>query len=100
MMNKPNLYGADFKGFFDNVTHDGISVVLADLGLPYDEVDFVRSLNESIVQLPELVRIEEKQIDLVGQTCLDDSPDWCDLGPSEGVGSVWDEERFLRGSPS
>lgn len=99
-MSSPNIYEADFKGFFDNVTHDGIVVEMCEIGLPPKELDFICDLMESIPKLPGVVRLEESDSDLIGQTYLDGSPEWCDSGPSEGIGSIWDEERFLRGSPS
>jgi hypothetical protein len=67
LLDSPNLFEADFKGFFDNVTHDGISSVLVNLGLPAPEVDFIRSLNKSIVRLPGSLHLDETKVDLVGQ---------------------------------
>jgi hypothetical protein len=67
LLSSPNLFEADFKGFFDNVTHVGISVVLADMGFPASELDFITSLNESVVTLPQQLQIEETRADLLGQ---------------------------------
>lgn len=75
LLKRPHLFEADFKGFFDNVTHDGISTILADLGLPIEEVDFIRSLNESVVLLPQQLQIEESRADLLGQVYRERSPE-------------------------
>lgn len=68
LLDRPNLFEADFKGFFDNVTHDGIADILRrDLSFPDKEIEFLKALNSSIVQLPREVRIEETRIDLLNQ---------------------------------
>jgi hypothetical protein len=37
------------------------------MGFPASELDFITSLNESVVRLPHELKIEETQADLVGQ---------------------------------
>lgn len=52
-LNEPNIYEADFKGFFDNVTHSGIHEVLVyQLHLPESEAIWIRMINQSIPALP------------------------------------------------
>jgi len=52
-LKSPNIYESDFKGFFDNVSHEAIARVLrGDLCLPEKEVSFIVDLNRSIVSLP------------------------------------------------
>lgn len=66
MLNNPNLFEADFKGFFDNVTHDGIATVLIDhLHLPIGQCRFIRKLNSSTVTLPEPLKLQEPLADLM-----------------------------------
>lgn len=48
----PNVYEADFKGFFDNIEHQGLTYVcLEDLNLPVNEVRFINALNQNLVKL-------------------------------------------------
>jgi hypothetical protein len=56
---EPNIYEADFKGFFNNVTHEGIDYVLWDIGFPQAERDFMRELNGSIPKLTSEDKIHE-----------------------------------------
>jgi hypothetical protein len=61
MLNKPNIYEADFIGFFNNVTHVGIEHVLYNkLKLPFHQSEFVLRLNESLVKLQEVDKVPEK----------------------------------------
>lgn len=78
LLDRPNLFEADFKGFFDNVTHSGIEVILKQMGYPDTEVDFISSLNRSIVKLPERVRIKETRVDLMGQFDISRQDEWTD----------------------
>jgi len=59
----PNIYEADFKGFFDSISLEGLSEVLTEhLNLPIDEVKHIETLNRSLVklndydELPEITR--------------------------------------------
>jgi hypothetical protein len=56
---EPNIYEADFKGFFNNVTHEGIDYVLWEIGFPQAERDFMRELNGSIPKLTSDDKIHE-----------------------------------------
>jgi hypothetical protein len=59
-LDSPNIFEADFKGFFDNVTHFGIAKVLEDsLKMPASEVRFLTSINKSLVNLPQKQRLKE-----------------------------------------
>jgi len=59
-LNQPNIYEADFEGFFNNVTHSGIHEVLVyEMNLPEREAIFIRTLNQSLVKLPEKDKMEE-----------------------------------------
>jgi len=58
-LNQPNIYEADFKGFFDNVKHNAILVESKKLGIPHAEALFIWALNNSVVQLQEVDRIDE-----------------------------------------
>jgi len=59
-LNQPNIYEADFEGFFNNVTHSGLHEVLVyEMNLPEREAIFIRTLNQSLVKLPEKDLIEE-----------------------------------------
>lgn len=59
-LNKPNIFEADFKGFFDNVTHFGIARELKDsLHFPSEGISFLNAINKSLVKLPQIIRIHE-----------------------------------------
>jgi hypothetical protein len=61
----PNVYEADFKGFFDSIDLNGLSQVLNQtLGLPEREVDFIENLNKSLVKLTEKDEIKEPERDI------------------------------------
>lgn len=67
MLDRPNLFEADFKGFFDNVTHSGIADVLRrTMNYPESEINFLMKLNSSIVDLPDETRINETRVDVLG----------------------------------
>lgn len=60
LLNKPHIYEADFKGFFNNVTHLGIrQILIRDLNLPFDEINFLTRINKSLVKLQAKDKIEE-----------------------------------------
>jgi len=60
LLNKPHIYEADFKGFFNNVTHLGIrQILIRDLNLPFDEINFLTRINKSLVKLQSQDKIEE-----------------------------------------
>lgn len=51
-LSRPNIFEADFKGFFNNVTHEGLHKTLVEvLGFPVSEADWIRQLNQSTVKL-------------------------------------------------
>lgn len=56
---EPNIYEADFKGFFNNVTHKGLRLVLNELGFPKSELKFITFLNQSVPKLTKEDKIEE-----------------------------------------
>jgi hypothetical protein len=56
----PNVYEADFKGFFDSIDIEGLSEVLKqDLGIPIGEAKFIELLNKSVPKLTEKDKIPE-----------------------------------------
>jgi hypothetical protein len=56
----PNIYEADFKGFFDSINLEGLSEVLnKHLGLPESEVNHIESINRSLVKLNDEDRLPE-----------------------------------------
>jgi hypothetical protein len=58
---EPNIYEADYKGFFNNVTHIGLHKTLTlELKLPTDEAYFIWNLNQSIVKLEKVDKIYEE----------------------------------------
>jgi len=70
LLKEPNIFEADFKGFFDNVTHSGIQWVLrARLKLPESEIDFLARLMESLPVFPfeegEEGRLPEPDLDFL-----------------------------------
>lgn len=59
-LNSPNIFEADFKGFFNNVTHEGLHKVLhEELGFPISEADWIKELNRSIPKLTNEDKIPE-----------------------------------------
>lgn len=49
---EPNIYEADYTGFFNNVTHYGLKgVLLNELHVPFTECHWIIRLNESLVKL-------------------------------------------------
>jgi len=66
-LERPNIYEADFQGFFDNVTHTGILDELENIGVPSLERGFLHSLCISTVKLNEEPQIQESVEDLMGQ---------------------------------
>jgi len=59
-LNAPNIFEADYQGFFNNVTHLGIkSVLLNELHLTFEETNFIQRLNKSLVKLQAKDKIEE-----------------------------------------
>lgn len=66
LLNQPNIYESDYKGFFDNVSHNAIKkVLLENLNLPEAEVEFLMDLNRSIVVLPKERPIAETDVDVL-----------------------------------
>jgi len=59
-LDQPNIYEADFEGFFNNVTHSGLHEILTyELNVPEREAIFIRTLNQSLVKLGEKDKMEE-----------------------------------------
>jgi len=51
-LNSPHIFEADFKGFFNNVTHEGLHKTLTEvLGFPISEAEWIRELNQTTVKL-------------------------------------------------
>lgn len=62
MLTKPNIFEADYEGFFNNVTHLGLYSVMRDeLKLPKSELLFLLKLNKSLVKLTADDKLEEKE---------------------------------------
>jgi ribosomal protein S5 len=62
----PNVYEADFKGFFDSINLSGLSNVLSEnLGLPKDEANFIKLVNQSLVKLNETDEVKERERDIL-----------------------------------
>jgi len=60
LLKEPNIYEADYEGFFNNVTHMGMkAVMLNNLSLPFTETHFIMRLNESLVKLQKEDKIPE-----------------------------------------
>jgi hypothetical protein len=89
----PNIYEADFKGFFDSINLRGLSEVLEEhLGMPEEEAIFIRLLNQSLVKLRETDEMKEPErdvsfvkdgtpnvqskINLIGGQVILKAPDW------------------------
>jgi len=60
----PNIYEADFKGFFNNVTHLAIEKELWEMGVPDCELDIATGLNKSFARLCEDDKIKELDRDI------------------------------------
>jgi len=58
-LNQPNIYEADYKGFFNNVTHIGIYRQLEKMGFPSMEALFIWNINNSVVKLTNNDEIDE-----------------------------------------
>lgn len=58
----PNIYEADFKGFFDSIELTKLSTVLRDLGLPEKEVIFLEDLNKSQPTLQDEDKVDEFKV--------------------------------------
>jgi len=58
----PNVYEADYKGFFDSIDIKGLGTVLkSHLGMPESEVEFINNLNKSLVKLTKQDEIDEPE---------------------------------------
>lgn len=72
LVNRPNIYEADFKGFFDSIDLTGLTKILLEMGLPKEEAYFLENLNKSQVKLTEEDKIAEfktRQFEHISQ-CL------------------------------
>jgi hypothetical protein len=58
-MDKSNIYEFDLKGFFDNVTHDGIEAKLKEYGVPEAWVTLIIKLCKNV---PKLKDTEEEDL--------------------------------------
>lgn len=58
-LNQPNIYEADYKGFFNNVKHISIYKTMLSMGFPAEEAMFVWNLNLSLVKLTDEDLIHE-----------------------------------------
>lgn len=67
LLKEPNIVEIDFKGFFDNITHEGLNIELGKIGLPATEVSFINNLNKSVVKLPDDLKLEESRATLRAQ---------------------------------
>jgi len=69
LLDSPNIYEADYTGFFDNISHNGLRYVLTTrLGIPSNELEFIMRLNSSVVKLPAEKLLFEPD---VGKTHID-----------------------------
>lgn len=60
MLSEPDIVEADFSGFFNEVTHYGLTKVMhQELKFTDPMQVFVRKLIQSLVQLPEEVKLPE-----------------------------------------
>ena len=60
MLTKPNIFEADYEGFFNNVSHAGIEHVMYNkLRLPFEEVEFNIALSQALVKLQKVDKIKE-----------------------------------------
>lgn len=55
----PNVYEADFKGFFDSIDIKGLTDVLWSIGLPALEAAHIEALNRSLPKLTEKDLVKE-----------------------------------------
>jgi len=61
LLKEPNIFEADYEGFFNNVKHAALEhVMYGKLKMPFHEVEFNMLLNQSLVKLQKFDRIEEK----------------------------------------
>jgi len=62
----PNIYEADFKGFFDSIRHYGLlKVLVKDVKISKPEFAFIRELNKSVVKLTKEDKINEPDRDII-----------------------------------
>jgi len=61
LLKEPNIFEADYEGFFNNVKHAALEhVMYGELKMPFHEVEFNMLLNQSLVKLQKFDKIEEK----------------------------------------
>jgi len=61
----PNIYEADFKGFFDSISHFGLRSVLDKfLKFPLTEINFIERLNSSLIKLTKEDKLPERERDI------------------------------------
>lgn len=72
LLDEPNIFEADLKGFFDNVSHMGLELIMKlDLRIPGKEAEFITSLNQSVVTLPEEQLLPERHRNKVTRSLIE-----------------------------
>jgi len=60
-LNQPNIYEADYEGFFNNVTHKGIeNSMIESANIPIEIARYLRTINQSIAKLAKIDPIKER----------------------------------------
>jgi hypothetical protein len=97
----PNVYEADFKGFFDSINLEGLSGVLnTSLGLPAEETTFIENINRSLVklakvdELPEITR--EVLTDSDGSLNMQMNPKGAHEPTGEHPYDIYKDENLMR----
>jgi len=64
LTNAPNIYEADYQGFFNNITHRAIAEELWKMGLPKYEIEIAMKLNKSlpILQNEDLIMEPDREV--------------------------------------
>jgi len=61
-LKSPNIYEADYEGFFNNVNHQGLEDSMIDYaGMSYALARFLTRINKSIVRLTKEDKIPEPE---------------------------------------
>jgi hypothetical protein len=69
VVDSPDIYEYDFKGFFDSIRIDYLSRRLSEFGLPEEIVQRIQSINQAPPILPEVLEMDETNA-LVKETRL------------------------------
>jgi hypothetical protein len=60
-LNSPNIYEADYEGFFNNVTHEGLEMnMMGEARIPKILARYLRTINQSIAKLQKTDPIRER----------------------------------------